>query len=192
MVKVVFIVEGKVEQIFIDFLYTKNWLSDKGIEKVGPTIDVRGGGNLCPKNMQTYVEQARIFNPEKIFILTDLECDPCVEKTKERLGDCDICTIVLAKKAIEAWFLADNDLLKILTDFKVEYYANPEETDLMPYETYKELLIEKTGRGTGSKVSFVKKIFKRYDFSIEKAAEHPNCQSARYFVDQITNLGLST
>jgi len=192
MVKVAFIVEGKVEQIFIDFLHKENWLSAKGIEKVGPTIDVRGGGNLCPKNMQSYVEQAKSFNPEKIFILTDLECDSCVEKTKERLGNCDICTIVLARKAIEAWFLADSDVLKVLTDSKIEHYDSPEETELMPYETYKKLLFENTGRGTGSKASFVKKILKRYRFNIDRASQHPNCPSAKYFVDKIIELGLSS
>jgi hypothetical protein len=160
MVKVAFIVEGKVEQIFIDFLDQTHWLASKKIEK--------------------------------IVILTDLECDPCVQKTKERLGDCDICTIILAKKAIEAWFLADDKVLQVLTDSKIEHYDHPEETESMPYETYKELLLQNTRRGTGSKVSFVTKILKKYHFSIERAANHPHCPSAKYFIDVITRLGSST
>lgn len=188
MVNVVFIVEGKVEQIFVDFLYKSQWLSKKNINKIGPTIDVKGGGNLCPKNMQTFVEQALTYNPDKIFILTDLECDPCIEKTKKRLGTCDMCIVVIAKKAIEAWFLADSDLLSSLTNNKITKFEYPEITDEMPYETFKSLLVEHTSRGTGSKVTFVRKIIKS-GFSIEKSASHENCLSARYFIDKITAIG---
>ncbi len=165
MVKVAFIVEGKVEQIFIDNLHSNGWLESKNIEKVGPTIDAKGGGNLCPRNMNLYVEQA-----------------------KERLGACSICTIVLAKKAIEAWFLADNEVLKILTEKDIAY-INPEVTEEMPYDEYKKILLEYTGRGTGSKVTFAKKVIKKHSFSIDRASYHPNCQSAKYFIEKITNIG---
>jgi len=188
MVKVAFIVEGKSEQIFIDFLFKNGWLSDKNIQKVGPTIDAKGGGNLCPKNINIFVEQALTHNPDKIFILTDLECDPCIEKTKERLGDCNNCIIVLAKKSLEAWFLADNEILKFLTNDKLQNYEYPEATDDMPYNTLKKLLLEHTNRGTGSKVMFVRRVLKN-GFNIEKAATHPNCLSAKYFIDKITTLG---
>lgn len=184
MVKVAFIVEGKVEQIFVDSLDRQGWFRNKNIQKVGPTIDAKGGGNLCPTNMPYYVEQVKVHNPDKIFILTDLECDPCVTKTKERLGSCEMCVIVLAKKAIEAWFLADSDLLSILTNKAVTSYEEPELTKDMPYDILKELLLTHTKRGTGSKVSFVRRVFKN-DFSIEKASNHPNCQSAKYFIDKI-------
>lgn len=188
MVNVVFIVEGKVEQIFIDFLHKSQWLVNKNINKLGPTIDVKGGGNLCPKNMQTFVEQALTYNPDRIFILTDLECDPCIEKTKERLGVCDLCTTVIARKAIEAWFLADNNVLATLTNGHVQSFEAPETTEQMPYETYKSLLVEHTGRGTGSKVTFARKIFKS-GFDIERAATHENCKSAKYFIDKIVATG---
>lgn len=102
MVIVAFIVEGKVKKFFIDSLNKQGWFDKYNIEKIGPTIDVKGGGNLCPRNMPQFVEQIKTFNPDKIFILTDLECDPYVEKTKDRLGTCDICIVVLARKAIEA------------------------------------------------------------------------------------------
>ena len=187
MVKVAFIVEGKVEKIFIDFLEESNWFKDKNIQKVAPTVDAKGGGNLCPQNMQVFVEQTKTFNPDKIFILTDLECDPCVEKTKERLGECDICVVVLAKKAIEAWFLADGEILKQFTNSKISYYEYPETTELMPYDVFKEILMEYTGRGT-SKVKLVKNIL-RNGFDIERVAKHPECASAKYFVDKIKSLG---
>lgn len=186
MVKVAFIVEGKVEKIFIDFLESEGWFTQKNIQKVAPTIDAKGGGNLCPQNMQVFVEQVKVFNPDKIFILTDLECDPCVEKTKERLGDCDICVVVLAKKAIEAWFLADSEILKKFTNEELSYFEYPEKTEFMPYDVFKDILMEYTGRGT-SKVKLAKNIL-RNGFDIERVAMHPNCQSAKYFVDKVNGL----
>ena len=57
----------------------------------------------------------------------------------------------------------------------------------MPYDTFKQLLIDTTGIGTGSKVKFVQKIF-QLGFNIERVSLHPNCQSAKYFVDKIKNI----
>jgi len=188
MVKVAFIVEGKVEKIFIDFLDKIGWFRKYNIEKVGPTFDAKGGGNLCPQNMQSFVNQAETYKPNKIFILTDLECDPCVEKTKERLGDCTICYIVLAKKAIEAWFLADNKIINQFTNGALDSFKFPEETEDMPYDVCKEILLEYTGRGV-SKVKLVKNILKN-GFDIENSASHPNCPSAKYFVEKIRFIGL--
>ncbi len=190
MVKVAFIVEGKCEQIFIDFLFKNNWFSDRNIQKVGPTIDAKGGGNLCPRNMGLFVSQAKTHNPDKIFILTDLECEPCVEKTKERLGNCNECTIVLAKKALESWFLADNEIVKFLTNSNLNSYEFPENTSKMPYDELKEILLKHTQRGTGSKVMFARRVLQN-GFDIERAAAHPNCLSAKYFIDKITTIGVA-
>jgi len=187
MVKVAFIVEGKVEKIFIDFLDKTEWFGKYNIEKVGPTFDAKGGGNLCPQNMQSFVNQAETYKPNKIFILTDLECDPCVEKTKERLGDCAICHIVLAKKAIEAWFLADNKIINQFTNGALDSFKFPEKTEDMPYDVWKKILLEYTGRGV-SKVKLVTSILKN-GFDIEKSASHPNCPSAKYFFEKIRFIG---
>jgi hypothetical protein len=188
MVKVAFIVEGDVEKIIVEKCFIKTgWLASKEIESISPVINVRGGGNLCPHNMLTYVEQAKTLSPDKIIIITDLECDPCITQTKERLGDCDICVIIISRKSFEAWFLADDALLSKMTDGKCSHFDKPELTDEMPFETFKALLIEHTGRGSGDKVRLAKKVSKQ-GFDIENAANHPECQSARYFVDKIEGL----
>jgi hypothetical protein len=187
MVKVAFIVEGKIEKIFIDFLNKSGWLEKYNIKKIAPTIDAKGGGNLCPPNMQVFVDEVKTYNPDRIVILTDLECDPCIEKTKERLGNCDTCTIILAKKAIEAWFLAEDNIIAQYSNGKIKHFEFPEDTEDMPYDTFKEILIEHTGRGI-RKTKLATSIF-RNGFDIEKSASHPNCQSAKYFVDKIKALG---
>ena len=187
MVKVVFIVEGDVEKIIVEKCFV-TWLQSKNIEIVKPVINAGGGGNLCPHNMPIYVEQARVLNPDKIIILTDLECDLCIEKTKERLGDCAECITIISRKSFEAWFLADDTLLSKMTNESCKHYDKPELTDGMPFDTFKALLIEHTGRGSGDKVRLATKVSKN-NFSIENASKHPNCPSAKYFVDKIDELG---
>jgi len=187
MVKVAFIVEGKIEKIFVDFLDNSGWFEKYNIQKVAPTIDAKGGGNLCPQNMQIFVDEVKTYHPDKIVILTDLECDPCVEKTKNRLGSCDICTIVLARKAIEAWFLADDNMVEQYTKREVKHFEFPEDTEDMPYDSFKEMLVEYTGRGI-RKTKLATSILGN-GFDIEKSASHPNCQSAKYFVEKIRIIG---
>lgn len=189
MVKVAFIVEGDVEKIIVEECFIKTgWLHSKNIEPITPVINAEGGGNLCPHNMGTYVDMAKKLNPEKIVILTDLECDPCIAKTKERLGDCDICMTVISKKSFEAWYLADDTLLSTMTHTKLTHYQDPETTTGMPFDTFKALLVEYTGRGSGDKVRLAKKVAKNR-FDIEQAATHPNCASAKYFLDTIESIG---
>jgi len=188
MVKVAFIVEGKVEKIVIEYLNKIKWFEQFNIEIVGNVIDAKGGGNLCEKNLEKYVSQVKIFEPEKIVILTDLECNRCIEEAKQRLGSCSNCQIILAKKAIEAWFLADSNLLSKLTNQKLNYFELPESTELMPYEECKNILLQYTNRGTGTKVVFVKKVLK-HGFKIENAAQHQNCQSAKYFIEKLQLIG---
>jgi hypothetical protein len=188
MVKVAFVVEGKVEKIFIDYLRQSGWLEKKGIIQVGPTIDAKGGGNLCPKNISVYIEQAKVFQPQSILILTDLECDPCITLTKTRIGGCDICSIVVARKAIEAWFLADNFIVEKLSHAAVRQYDSPERTDKMPYEEIKAMMLKHTGRGSGSKVALAKKVMK-LGFDVSRSATHSDCLSAAYFVNKITHIG---
>jgi hypothetical protein len=189
MVKVAFIVEGDVEKIIVEECLIKTgWLKSKNIEPITPVINARGGGNLCPHNIPTYIEQAQISNPDKIIILTDLECDPCIEKTKERLGDCDNCITIISRKSFEAWFLADDTLLSKMTNGNYTHYDDPELTTNMPYDDFRALVVEYIGRGTGSKVQTAIKVSKN-NFNIENAASHPNCSSAKYFVDKIEELG---
>jgi hypothetical protein len=188
MVKVAFIVEGKVERIMIEHINKIKWFEQFNIQIAGNIIDAKGGGNLCEKNLEKYINQVKVFEPEKIIILTDLECNHCIQEAKQRLGGCGNCQIILAKKAIEAWFLADSNVLFKLTDKKLNYFQLPENTESMPYEEYKKLLLRYTNRGTGTKVVFVKKVLKN-GFKIENAAQHQNCQSAKYFIDKLQEIG---
>jgi len=70
------------------------------------------------------------------------------------------------------------------------FEENPEETKGMPWERFKEIAkaLEKRGPGT-SKPIFAKKFIKNSNFDVERAAQHPACPSARYFVEKLCVLG---
>jgi len=186
MVKVVFLVEGDSEYVLINHLNKKNWFRKFNI-KILANINVVGNGELCVKNIEKYIHQAKTFDPDKILILTDLDCDECVIKTKERLGDCDICVYVIAKKALESWILADTELLKELTKDKKFYCTDPE-THLKPFEKISDIFRKYNIRGTGpSKPRFFKKILK-LGFDIDRASNHTNISSLKYFIDKLGEL----
>lgn len=58
------------------------------------------------------------------------------------------------------------------------------ESESIPYETIRKELLRITGRGYGrsAKLRFADKFIQSKGFSIENAAKHPNCPSAKYFI----------
>lgn len=61
----------------------------------------------------------------------------------------------------------------------------------MPWERLKELANDYRQSGTGSsKPAFAKRMTKHYNFSLERAANHPNCPSAKEFHDSLLQLSL--
>jgi hypothetical protein len=57
-----------------------------------------------------------------------------------------------------------------------------------PFQEIRRLRIEKIGRGIPTKVILAKQMISKFGFSIQRAAEHPNCSSAKYFLQKITEL----
>jgi hypothetical protein len=190
MVKVGFVVEGYCEKILLESSNFRDWAEQNSIQICDPIINACGGGNLCQKNIEASITECRLLaNPDKIMVLTDLECDPCVTATKARIGNGTIDQIIVAKKALEAWFMADTEAMRRWfknDDFQGE--PKPENTLGMPWDSLKEIARnhhkEKRGPGT-RKTSFAKTMINLFGFSIERAANHPNCSSAKYFLEQL-------
>jgi hypothetical protein len=192
MVKVGFVVEGYCEKIFLESLNFRCWAKQHQIEICDPIINARGGGNLCPKTIEASITECRVLaSPEKIMVLTDLECEACITVVKARIGDENVDQIVVAKKALEAWFLADIVAMRAWLkneDFPGE--LTPEETPDMPWERLKDIAknYHEKRRGPGNKKLFTKYLMKHFDFSIERAAKHPGCPSAKYFLEKLQKL----
>ncbi|RDE66900.1 hypothetical protein DPV96_06505 [Aggregatibacter segnis] len=185
MVKVGFIVEGACEKIVIESEAFKNFLHRNGFELVEPVVDAKGAGNLLPHNIEPFIGVLEAKRAERLYILTDSDGRP-VEDVKERISHAKITAYFIAVKAIEAWFLADTQAMRKfldIRDFTGEDF--PEETPELPWERIKEI-VEETGsvkRRGKYKVAFTKKMITDWEFSIENAATHPNCPSAKNFVE---------
>ncbi|MEN8219325.1 MAG: hypothetical protein ABFS56_23785 [Pseudomonadota bacterium] len=193
MVRVGFVVEGYCEKILLESSNFRHWARQHNIQICDPIINACGGGNLCPKKIEASITECRILaSPDKIMVLTDLECDPCVTATKARIGNGYIDQIMVAKKALEAWFMADTEAMRRWLkndDFQGE--PEPEKTPDMPWDYLKEIArnYHKDRRGTGArKTRFAKTMINRFGFSIERAANHPNCPSAKYFLEKLQKL----
>ena len=158
MVKVGFIVEGSCEKIIIESEAFKNFLHRNGFELVGNVIDAKGAGNLLPHNIEPFIGVLEAKGAERLYILTDSDGLP-VEGVKERINHAKIT----------AYFIAGEQF--------------PEETPKLPWDRISEIVKETdSARGPGNKVGFAKKMIKYWEFSIENAATHPNCPSAKCVV----------
>lgn len=69
------------------------------------------------------------------------------------------------------------------TDIHIAYPENEDQ----PFETIRKLFVDKTGRGVGTKHILATRMIK-YGFTIEQAAQHPNCPSAHYFLHKLQSL----
>ncbi|OIN61115.1 hypothetical protein [Arsenicibacter rosenii] len=186
MVKVGFICEGKTEKAIIQSDAFQAWLHQNRIECVFEVIDAKGGGNLLPHNIGLITKELALRGAQQIVILTDSDDDLCVTLTRERINALPNQHVVVAVRQIEAWFLSDTETLKgMLND--TGYYCREPEKIPAPFEYLKNLFLLKTGRGVGGKAILVSRMLK-YGFTPERAAEHPNCPSARYFLTKLQRL----
>ncbi|CDG15736.1 hypothetical protein [Xenorhabdus doucetiae] len=179
MVKVGFIVEGASESIIISSPNFKAFLYAHGYELVTPVVDAEGGGNLLPKYIESFIDRLQKAGAEKICILTDLEEANSPNEVRTRIAHDDIDICFIAVKALEAWFLADTEAMKIWLNEDAFFEEHPEATQGMPWERLRELGRQPGKRGPANKVSFAKKMVNYYGFKVDNAAQHPNCHSVR-------------
>lgn len=188
MVKVGFIVEGATEKTLIEAKSFQEWAKQKGIEICLPVINAEGSGNLLPHNIEDSIKRVKKNNPNYVVILTDLDDTKTPQAVKERIGAQYTDFIFVAVKAIEAWFLADSAALSFWLKTQV-YEEYPEETTGMPWDKLGELAKELGQKGTGArKQKFAERMTQYYGFQLERAANHPNCPSAKAFHDGLIEL----
>ena len=135
MVNVGFICEGITEKTILDSANFREILKKNAINVVGDVIDAEGNGNLLPENIED--DQNKLFKvgADFILILTDLDNDACITRTKERIGSHEKQLIIVSVKQVEAWFLADSVTIgKLLgEDFNFEL----PESELLPFDAHK-------------------------------------------------------
>jgi len=190
MVKVGFVCEGFTEQIFLLSDNFQNFLASVNLKLIN-VVNATGSGNLLPHNITAYIESLEKDGAEVIVILTDLDKDDCITKTKERISARDKDILVIAVKKIEAWFLANEPAMQLLLNNPQFSFPAPEEEE-EPFETINHLLFAHIGRGIGKKtagkIKLVTKLIE-LGFDLSLSANHPDCPSSKYFIDKLVKIG---
>jgi hypothetical protein len=184
VVKIGFICEGDTDKMVLESSNFQAILTRMNLESVR-VEDADGGGNLLPQHIEKYRNSLHSFGATKIIILTDLDENTCITFTKERLKVLPDEIVIISVKTLESWFLADSQVMSQLIgkDFSFEFPEN----DNNPFETIKRIFQEATSRGVGTKRILTRRILK-YGFSIQSAANHPNCPSAKYFLNHLQSI----
>jgi hypothetical protein len=180
-----FICEGATERKIVESDNFKALLASYQLELITPVIDATGKSNVHRNKIDAHVKILKANGAEIIIVITDLDDDACITKTKEAVGTDKVDLIIVAVKQIEAWFLADSDCMSAIckTTISYEFPENP----VSPFDEIKALLIAHTGRGVGDKILLASRCLGN-SFSIGNAAVHPNCPSAKYFVEKLSAL----
>ena len=188
MIRVGFICEGFTEKILLESPAFTALLTHLNIEPV-QIINAEGCENLLPENIQDHITILENEGAQIIFILTDLDEDACITKTKTRISARPKDIVIVAPKKIEAWFLACSTTMSHLLQIPNFKFDNPEQ-EKEPFDTINQLLINKTGRGVGrrsGKITLAHRMIK-FGFDISNAASHPNCPSAKYFLKKLEEI----
>ena len=190
MVKIGFICEGDTELILLLSGSFQQYLSSINLLAVN-VINACGSGNLLPHNIGGYIESLEKAGAEVVVILTDLDDDICITRTKARIKPREKDVVVIAVKKIEAWFLANDIAMRSLLK-NGQFSFNAPEGVANPYETINELLLKYTGRGIGrtssGKIRLVKRLI-YLGFDLQNSANHPQCFSAKYFLNKLQEIG---
>ncbi|WP_460926123.1 hypothetical protein [Spirosoma agri] len=165
--------------MFFEFLQANN------LELVDEIINAKGKDNLNRPSTESYAQILRNQGAEWIIILRDQEHEPCITSVKTQTIYADDIKVFVAVRMLETWFLADSETLSTL--FRSDFFFHYPEQDLNPAETLKSLYIQHRGRGIDDKKKFTNLMLGK-GFSIERAAAHPNCPSAHYFLTKLQTL----
>lgn len=193
MVKIGFVVEGDSEVYLPQSARFREWLSaDFKMEVADPVVNAGGNGNLCSHKIGAYVELLRKqAQPDKVVVLSDLDpdqCAPCIAERKALMGAEGIDLIVIARKAIESWFLADTEAMRVWSGNPEFFEEQPESLAGMPWDRLRQIRSVKNHGPGRSKPLFAKKFINNCGFDVRRAAQHPACPSARYFVEKLCHL----
>lgn len=187
MVNVGFICEGYTEWFILESENFRNILQNLDLNLVG-VINVEGNGNLLPRNIEKHRKNLIDDGADVILILTDLDEDQCITNTRNRIGEKEDQHIIIAVKQIESWFLADSETMKSI--FRGNFLYEYPENAVIPFETIRKIYFDKFLKGIvgrDQKKKLAQKMLQN-GFSIQNAANHPNCPSATYFLSKLEQI----
>ncbi len=186
MVKIGFICEGKSDKVILKSEKFRQFLKSIGLENSDELITFVGSeGDLIPEKRTAYRKKLEDKGAEKIFILRDFDQNNYFSELKSSLLKKDNEEIIFPVKQIESWFLADNETLSDL--FKTTFHFNYPEKEDNPFQTIKNLSIQHRNKGFGSELLMARCMINA-GYDIINSANHPNCNSAKYFIKKLQAL----
>ena len=190
MVKVGFICEGFTEFYLLQSQIFKDLLQELNIDPVN-VINAEGCGNLLPHNIGGYIKSLEEKGAKRIIILTDLDKDVCITKTKQRIAARPQDVAIVAVRQIESWFLASTKAMQNMLNQNGFDFQFPED-EFDPFTTINNLLVNHTGKGigknNGGKIKLINRLILN-GIDLKEAAAHPNCSSAKYFIQKLKQIG---
>ncbi|UTA67077.1 MULTISPECIES: DUF4276 family protein [Emticicia] len=182
MVKLGIICEGESETIIFNSDIFKNWLSSFNIELA--SVQETGSINQF---FDGRFESHRALMLKKgvdfIVALIDLDKEPCLVQHKNKVNAKETDIVAVAVKEFESWYLADSDALSKVLNIEI-CITHPENIQ----EPFKEMVSINKGTALGKSKPLLARKMLRANFSIENAANHPNCPSAKYFINKLQSL----
>ncbi len=183
MVKIGFIYDGETEKVILKSNMFKDLLTKYKFELAGV---IKYTGGKIKRDTDMLINRK---NAEKVIIIKDLEQLSDEKallnelKKKEKITDKNI--LIIVEKMIEAWFLADTTTIrKILKNNKIKEFNSPE-NETNPHRTLRNKL-GNNYKNLGKPA--IAKLFIKYGFTIENAAKHKQCHSAKNFLKKIRKL----
>ena len=189
MVKVGFLVEGDTEKKIILSNNFKAYCQSQNIDilpSILPTKGQRGKDVFKNKEkIEAFIKILRDNGAEYIFVIRDLEDLTCVVEARNEIASDKVIKVIIVK-AIESWFIADTKAISSYFEQDFYYHDSPESIE-NPFDFLKQQSIDIKKRGISDKLIFAGIMLKN-GFSIENAAIHPNCLSAKYFIKKLESL----
>lgn len=181
MVKLGIICEGESEKIIFESPGFNMLMDSYQIDVVDVVVagsKTQYRADFLPKHRQILLDKGA----ERILALVDLDDDQCITLTKQTVPSFDDQTVVVAVREFENWYLADTVAMGTFTG-----NDQPVEKPEGHVEPLDEIIRLYGKRFPKSKPRLANNM-KRCGFSIERAASHPNCPSARYFLTKLQTL----
>lgn len=186
MVRIGFIVEGHCEKAVLGSQAFQQTLTAMGLTNVSEVANAKGKYNLANDVATSLAQIIRDRGAEHIIVLRDLDDLPDLKSAEQEVIQANDVSVCVAVQELEAWFLADSATLS--TVFKTDFSFDSPENESDPLTKLKEFSRQfRQGRGIDDKRQFTNLMLAN-GFSIERAAAHPNCPSARYFLSTLQTL----
>ncbi len=179
-----FIAEGDTEKRILVSNNFKSILNNLGLHFIEDVENAGGVTNLAKDKIKSLIKIQQDKGANKIIILTDSD-GKCITSVKNEIDPENKNIIIVAVQMIEAWFLADKNAIS--TFFKKNYNCEFPEKIERPFDFIREEYLKINNRGIRNKTMLGLRMIQS-GFSTENAATHPNCPSAKYFIEKLKSL----